>query len=238
PDLECNVVAARVGQPPIVPVIYPGTTSFREAEEVLGELERYSSSLARITDAGDNKELEGAATSFCSSATALGAIVSAVPAAIIGPACGLSSVALVSWLNHRRYEVLRTAVEQADSSLMPKAQTYLGEKLVQVTGQRLTARSQNLDRDLRTANESTGRDPVRRDVDEQAIRRVIDNVAAIRILLRADAAEPARKMAEAHRALREALSDRNRQTEEVGQAVLSFLTAVGKLRDAIKEAGA
>jgi len=75
-------------------------------------------------------------------------------------------------------------------------------------------------------------------VDEQAIRRVIDNVAAIRILLRADAAEPARKMAEAHRALREALSDRNRQTEEVGQAVLSFLTAVGKLRDAIKEAGA
>ncbi len=122
--------------------------------------------------------------------------------------------------------------------MMPKAQTYLGEKLVQVTGQRLTARSQNLDRDLRTANESTGRDPVRRDVDEQAIRRVIDNVAAIRILLRADAAEPARKMAEAHRALREALSDRNRQTEEVGQAVLSFLTAVGKLRDAIKEAGA
>jgi hypothetical protein len=238
PELRCDLVVTSARQAPVTPAIYSGATSFKKAEEILSALEGYGNALVSITDAGDSKDLENAATSVCSSATTIAALAGGVLGAALGPACGLASLASITWLNNRRAEVLETAVQQVDASLMPRAQTYLAERLVQGAGQRLAARQRILENQLEVVNTSVGRDVVRREIEEQTAQNLFQNVATVQALLRTDPAEPAREMAEAHRALRLALGDSNRQSADVTRSVSEFLAAVVKLRDALKQAEA
>jgi hypothetical protein len=235
PDLACDLEVGPSGQAPIIPPIYIGSDSFEQAGKLLSELEAYAKALAAITDAGDSKALSDAATGVCTTAGAIAATAGGILGVALAPGCKLASLAVIGWLNNRRYEVLQTAVDEVDTRLMPRAQTFLAERLIQVASQRIISRASLIERDLDVANSSSGSDPIRRDVEERAIRRLMDNVPVIRSLLREDASEPARKMADAHHTLREALKDPSRQVADVGQAVSDFLAAVVKLRDALKQ---
>jgi hypothetical protein len=238
PTMDCDIVSHSLGRESVTANIYPTEEAFAKSAALLQALQDYGDALAAITDARDSKALQDAASGVCTAVAGIAAAAAIVPAAVFGPACSLASVGLVLAMNQARYDVLLAAVRRVDAEVMPLAQTFLGQQLTETTRQRLIAIGSLIRSDTNLLNDTSAQASGRATVPERTTRRLIDNVATARALLRADPAGAATAMATAHGKLLEALNDQSRQSLAVAQAVAEFLAAVVKLRDAYSAANA
>ena len=236
PTIACDISAGPTGGQAVALNIYPNERAFGRAAAILRTIDGYGKALAALTDATSSSELEGAAKQFCAAATAIGAVAGAAPGALIGPACGLASIGLVTLMNKARYDTLTAAVTEFDARLLEPMRDYLARELREMSRQRLIALGEFVQSDVDAVNEGTQGRSARPGSAGPTVRRLFENVSTARALLRTDAAEPAEKMATAHHTLREALADPDRQTAAVAQAMTEFVDAVAKLRDAFAQA--
>jgi hypothetical protein len=236
PTIACDLSMVSAGSLPVALNIYPNERAFGRAADILRTIDGYGKALSALTEATSSAELEGAAKQFCAAATAIGAVAGAVPGALIGPACGLASIGLVTLMNKARYDTLTAAVTDFDARLLEPMRDYLARELKEISRQRLIALEELIQSDVDAANERTQSWSARPGSASPTVRRLFENVSTARALLRTDAAKPAEKMATAHHTLREALANPDRQTAAVAQAMTEFVDAVAKLRDAFAQA--
>lgn len=225
-DIECGLLA--VNPDAAVPQVKDAQL-IADTIKLLGELAAYASALSAISNAKDSADLSAAQGKVSKALSGIAGAANLAAGPIVGVLVDTLNWVGLNALETRRYVALKREVTRAHPA-------------IQEIGQGLERNVAAWPKDLRTVALAEKirllEDAVAR--SSGAERRVrVDLLAAATVeyeaLRQNDPATAARKMVEAHLAMRDALNDGSRQFEAVAAAIKQFSESARTLKEAFRK---
>jgi hypothetical protein len=223
----------------------PRVAGFDNAGQIMRGLDRYHGALVAITDANDRKELDAASAETCKAITGLAAVVNPLIGAPVGAACRTATAATAIILDHRRYQVLKQRVGEADDNVVPGFAVYLGELLGRAWIDRnqalesfAAADTNSLPIAARQSRQGGAGTSVARSLSYDAsLNRLLDTSGTVNALRKSDREGAVKAYVAAHHALRAAIDNRQAQTAPVLDALFTLGERIEDLQKAFAPTG-
>lgn len=190
-------------------------------------LQIYAKALQAITNAEDTAALNGAQMEFTAALGALGKRVNNESAsAKLGATASLFAAVSEAGLNYSRHQALKKATAAGHESIVKLAEV-LGKELNTLRDSRITELARQLDLELAELSQAKSRKAYLESFD--AARQTANRIATLQQL---DGTALDGGLTTAHGALRDAVSDRKRQTRSVFAAIEEFTTVAKAVAEA------
>lgn len=229
----CAVISKKQTQ---IPPATEAQRTIAAAAPAFTGLRHYAAALAAITNANDDAELRAAMQGLAGSLNDLAAAVdqqrpgTAPSKAVIDAGETLFAAAATAYLDHRRFQALKTGVLAVDPVLSPLA-TVISDALLSIRQERLVLLSKTM-RDTVAPFETAGTDAARAALDYRTIVPELRSKAETYTRIRsADQAATVTAMTVAHHRLAEAVRDESRQVRPVIDAAKDFYKAARQFQD-------